>query len=149
VTTVNGVSAVDDVDGVVQRPQDKRCNVKATQRRERRRWGTINSSSSSWARSSPSSCAYSTPRRRRGSTGYDRVLRHRGVDRHLEQQGDTTLEATELTWADQLVLQGREEALRKTILRAARLRLGNVSPALEQAVQALTGEEDLLAFFDR
>ena len=67
----------------------------------------------------------------------------------LEQQGDTTLEATELTWADQLVLQGREEALRETILRAARLRFGNVSPALEQAVQALTGEEDLLAFFDR
>jgi hypothetical protein len=60
-----------------------------------------------------------------------------------------TLEATELTWADQLVLQGREEALRETILRAARLRFGNVSPALEQAVQALTGEEDLLAFFDR
>jgi hypothetical protein len=67
----------------------------------------------------------------------------------LEQQGDTTLEATELTWADQLVLQGRKEALRETILRAARLRFGNVSPALEQAVQALAGEEDLLAFFDR
>ena len=67
----------------------------------------------------------------------------------LEQQGDTTLEATELTWADQLVLQGREEALRETILRAARLRFGGVSPALEQAVQALTREEDLLAFFDR
>jgi hypothetical protein len=48
-----------------------------------------------------------------------------------------------------LVLQGREEALRETILRAARLRFGNVSPALEQAVQALAGEEDLLAFFDR
>jgi hypothetical protein len=29
------------------------------------------------------------------------------------------------------------------------LRFGNVSPALEQAVQALAGEEDLLAFFDR
>jgi hypothetical protein len=48
-----------------------------------------------------------------------------------------------------LVLQGREEALRETIVRAARLRFGNVSPALEQAVHALTGEEDLLAFFDR
>jgi hypothetical protein len=71
----------------------------------------------------------------------------------LEQQGDTTLEATELTWADQLILQGREqgreEALRETILRLARVRFGRVSPTLEQAVQALTREEEMLAFFDR
>jgi len=70
----------------------------------------------------------------------------------LEQQGDTTLEATELTWADHLVLQGREEgreALREAILRLARARFGSVSPALEQAVQEMTRENDLLAFFDR
>jgi len=75
----------------------------------------------------------------------------------LEQQGDTTLEATELTWADQMILQGRElgreearaEALRETILRAARLRFGDVSPALEQAVGAMTGEDALLSLFDR
>jgi len=74
----------------------------------------------------------------------------------LEQQGDTTLEATELTWADHLVLQGREEgreegreALREAILRLARARFGSVSPALEQAVQEMTRENDLLAFFDQ
>jgi len=63
------------------------------------------------------------------------------------------LEATELTWADQMILQGREqgreEGLREMILRAARLRFGNVSPALEQAVGAMTGEDALLALFDR
>ncbi len=67
----------------------------------------------------------------------------------LEQQGDTTLEATELTWADQMILQGREEALRETILRLARARFGDVSPPLEQAVGAMTREDELLAFFDR
>lgn len=71
----------------------------------------------------------------------------------LEQQGDTTLEATELTWADQLIMQGREqgreEALRDTILRAVRLRFGSASPALEQTVQAMTREDELLTFFDR
>ena len=75
------------------------------------------------------------------------------------------MEATELTWADHLVLQGREEgreegreqgreqgreeALRETILRLVRTRFGSVSPALEQAVQEMTREDDLLAFFDR
>jgi len=63
------------------------------------------------------------------------------------------LEATELTWADHLVLQGREEgrgeALREAILRLTRARFSSASPALEHAVQALTREDDLLAFFDR
>jgi len=71
----------------------------------------------------------------------------------LQQEEDTTLEATELTWADQLVLQGRdqgrEEALRETILRLAMARFGSVSPALEQVVQAMAREDNLLAFFDR
>jgi len=60
-----------------------------------------------------------------------------------------------------MILQGRElgreeareearaEALRETILRAARLRFGDVSPALEQAVGAMTGEDALLSLFDR
>lgn len=59
------------------------------------------------------------------------------------------MEATELTWADQLVLQRREEALRETFPKRKRAARRIVSPALEQAVQALTREEDLLAFFDR
>ncbi len=71
----------------------------------------------------------------------------------LEQQGDTTLEATELTWAEQMILQGREqgreEGLREMILRLARARFGDVSPPLEQAVGAMTREDELLAFFDR
>ncbi len=67
----------------------------------------------------------------------------------LEQQGDTTLEATELTWADQMILQGREQGLREMILRLARARFGGVSPALEQAVGAMTGEDALLDLFDR
>lgn len=45
--------------------------------------------------------------------------------------------------------QGREEGLREMILRLARARFGGVSPALEQAIGAMTGEDALLDLFDR
>ncbi|MDQ2828417.1 MAG: hypothetical protein M3Y74_05140 [Chloroflexota bacterium] len=39
----------------------------------------------------------------------------------LRQEGDTTVEATELTWADRMLLQGREQGieqgLRQAVLR--------------------------------
>ena len=74
----------------------------------------------------------------------------------LQQQGDTTVEAIELTWADRLVEQGFEqgreeerEGLRRAILQSAQTRFGQVSPALEQAVQGMKDQDALLAFFSR
>jgi hypothetical protein len=67
------------------------------------------------------------------------------------------LEATELTWADQVFLRGRQEgrqegtvlAMREDIRRVVRARFGSVPPALETALQAMTREEELAALFDR
>ncbi len=75
----------------------------------------------------------------------------------LREEGDTTLEATELTWADRLLLQGieqgreqgREQALREMISRLVQRRFGAASLELEQVVAGLTGEDALTAFFDR
>jgi hypothetical protein len=83
----------------------------------------------------------------------------------LQQEGDPTLEATELTWADQVFLRGRQEgreegrqegrqegtvlAMREAIRRVVRARFGSVPPALESALQAMTREEELAALFDR
>jgi len=83
----------------------------------------------------------------------------------LQQKGDPTLEATELTWADQVFLRGRQEgreegrqegrqegavqATREAIRRVVRAHFGSVPPALETALQAMTQEEELAALFDR
>jgi hypothetical protein len=75
----------------------------------------------------------------------------------LQQEGDPTLEATELTWADQVVLRGRQEgraegvvlAMREDIRRVVRARFGSVPPTLESALGAMAREEELAALFDR
>jgi hypothetical protein len=71
----------------------------------------------------------------------------------LSQEGDPTLEATELTWADQWFLRGHQEgvvlAMREGIRRVVRARFGSVPPALEAALGAMTREQELAALFDR
>jgi predicted transposase YdaD len=71
------------------------------------------------------------------------------------------LEATELTWADQWFLRGRQEgreegrqeggllAMREGIRRVVRARFGSVPPSLEAALQAMTREDELATLFDR
>ena len=79
------------------------------------------------------------------------------------------MEATELTWADQVFLRGRQEgheegrqegreegrqegvvlAMREDIRRVVRARFGSVPPSLETTLQAMTREEELAALFDR
>ena len=59
------------------------------------------------------------------------------------------MEATELTWADQVRLQGRQEGLRKGVRELVRSRFGSVPPSLETALFALTSEEELKAFLHR
>jgi len=71
----------------------------------------------------------------------------------LQQEGDPTMEATELTWADQVYWEGREkgrvQGLREAIERLVRARFGRVAPELEATLAAMTREEDLAAFVDR
>ena len=71
------------------------------------------------------------------------------------------MEATELTWANQWFLRGRQEgreegrqegvvlAMREDIRRVVRARFGSVPPSLETALQGMTREEELTALFDR
>jgi hypothetical protein len=63
----------------------------------------------------------------------------------LEREGDVTMEATELTWADRISLRARREYVR----RAIQLRFGRVSPEVDALVEATETEEGLTALFDR
>jgi hypothetical protein len=68
---------------------------------------------------------------------------------------------TELTWADQVFLRGRQEgreegrqegtvlAMREDIRRVVRARFGSVPPAIQTPLQAMTREEELAALLDR
>ncbi len=67
------------------------------------------------------------------------------------------MEATELTWADRILLRGREEGpragreegqragQRATIREAALARFGSVPPSLEQRLAAATDDQELRA----
>lgn len=59
------------------------------------------------------------------------------------------MDATELTWADQVYREGREEGLREAIYRLVRARFGRMAPELEARVAAITREEDLAAFVEQ
>jgi hypothetical protein len=63
----------------------------------------------------------------------------------LEQEGDTTMEATELTWADRIALR----TMRKATKELVRIRFGGVSPDVEARIDAAQSEEDLDALFRR
>jgi hypothetical protein len=65
----------------------------------------------------------------------------------LEQEGDLVMEATELTWADQVYRDGRAEGrvqgLREAIEQLVRVRYGRVNAELAARLAAMTREEDL------
>ena len=63
----------------------------------------------------------------------------------LEQEGDVTMEATELTWADRISLRARREYVR----RAIQLRFGRVSPEVDALIATTWTEEGMTALFDR
>ena len=67
----------------------------------------------------------------------------------LEQEGDVTMEATELTWADQIDLRSSLRTRREYVRRAIQLRFGRVSPEVDALVEATETEEGLTALFDR
>ncbi len=67
----------------------------------------------------------------------------------LEQEGDSTMETTELTWAERMFEQGEQRGMRAAIRQLLRARFGSVSPEAEATLAGLTREEDLTAFIGR
>ncbi|HZS87356.1 MAG TPA: hypothetical protein VFE42_07705 [Chloroflexota bacterium] len=59
------------------------------------------------------------------------------------------MEATELTWADQVYEEGKVQGLREAIERLARARFGRVAPELGARLATLTREEDLAVLVER
>ena len=67
----------------------------------------------------------------------------------LKQEGDVTMDATELTWADQIDLRSSLRTQRKDIRRLVQLKFGRVSPEINALVEATETKEGLTALFDR
>ncbi len=67
----------------------------------------------------------------------------------LEQQGDTTMQATELTWAEQIFEQGEQRGMREAARTMLRARFGAVAPEIEAVLAGLTREDELAAFIER
>ena len=67
----------------------------------------------------------------------------------LEQEGDVTMEATELTWADQIDLRSSLRTRREDIRRLIQLKFGRLSPEVEALIEATETEDGLTALFDR
>ncbi len=59
------------------------------------------------------------------------------------------MEATELTWADQVYEEGKVQGLREAIERLAHARFGRVAPELGARLATLTREEDLAVLVER
>ena len=67
----------------------------------------------------------------------------------LEQRGDMTMDATELTWADQIDLRSSLRTRREDIKRLIQYKFGRVSPEVDARVEATETEDGLTALFDR
>ncbi len=65
----------------------------------------------------------------------------------LEQEGDTTMEATELTWADRITLRTALQTIRKDIRQLMQIRFGRVLPEMEARINSAESEEELEALF--
>ena len=60
-----------------------------------------------------------------------------------------TMEATELTWADQIDLRTTLRTRREVIRELVQARFGSVSPRLSTLIDSIDSEEDLKALFRR
>jgi hypothetical protein len=67
----------------------------------------------------------------------------------LKQEGDVTMDVTELTWAGQIDLRSSLRTRREDIRRLVQLKFGRVSPEVDARVEATETEEGLTALFDR
>jgi hypothetical protein len=71
----------------------------------------------------------------------------------LEAQGQggavMAIEATELTWRDQVELEATRRTKREVIRRALHVRFGHVAPEVEELIDNTAADTDLDALFDR
>ena len=67
----------------------------------------------------------------------------------LSQEGDVTMDATELTWAGQIDLRSSLRTRREDIKRLIQFKFGRVSPEVDARVEATETEDGLTALFDR
>src|SRR5919201_2327865 len=67
----------------------------------------------------------------------------------LSQEGDVTMDATELTWADQIDLRSSLRTRREDIKRLIQFKFGRVSPEVDARVEATETADGLTALFDR
>ena len=70
----------------------------------------------------------------------------------LRREGDTTVEATELTWADRMLLQGREQGieqgLRQAVLRVLVKRFGALPPSISMGLDRIGDSQRLESLLD-
>jgi len=70
----------------------------------------------------------------------------------LRQEGDTTVEATELTWADRMLLQGREQGieqgLRQAVLRVLVKQFGALPLSIGARLEQIGDAQRLEALLD-
>ncbi len=59
------------------------------------------------------------------------------------------IEATELTWRDQVEREATRRAKREVIRRALHVRFGHVTPEVEALIDNTASDTDLDALFDR
>lgn len=67
----------------------------------------------------------------------------------LQEEGDTTMEATDLTWADRIALRTLLQTTRQNIRELVQIRFGRVAPALDTQIDRADSEEALKALFRR
>ncbi len=67
----------------------------------------------------------------------------------LEQEGDPTMEATELTWADQIDLRTTLRTRREDIKKLLEIRFGRISPQIAAKIDGTDSEEELALIFER
>ena len=66
-----------------------------------------------------------------------------------EQEGDMTMEATQLTWADELMLRNELQTKRKDIKDVIAFKFGEVPSDVDAAIDSATTEQELTALFQR
>lgn len=66
----------------------------------------------------------------------------------LQREGDTTVEATELTWADEIMQRGLEQGLEQALLRVLRRRFGTLPDALIRQISTVHDPAQLETLID-
>jgi len=67
----------------------------------------------------------------------------------LEQEGETTMGATQLTWADELMLSNKLQTMREAIKDVIAFKFGEVPADVNAAIDSASTEQELTALLQR